>query len=78
MRGTMLGTMSSRYAIVQRIDAEIERLQRARALLTGHTVPLKRGMPDAAPSEATRKDQAERKQTVLSEGMSRWAKAKIG
>jgi hypothetical protein len=32
-------------AIVQSIDEEIDRLQRVRALLTGHTVPLKRGMP---------------------------------
>lgn len=31
-------------AIVQSIDAEIARLEKARALLTGHTVPLKRGM----------------------------------
>ena len=27
--------------IVQSIDAEIDRLSKARALLTGHTVPLK-------------------------------------
>jgi hypothetical protein len=30
------------HAIVQDIDAEIDRLQRLRALLAGHTVPLKR------------------------------------
>jgi hypothetical protein len=32
-------------AIVQSIDEEIDRLQRLRALLIGHTAPLKRGMP---------------------------------
>jgi hypothetical protein len=32
-------------AIVQAIDDAIERLQRARSLLTGHMAPLKRGLP---------------------------------
>ena len=32
-------------AIVQDIDAEVSRLEKVRALLTGHTAPLKRGMP---------------------------------
>ena len=32
-------------AIVQAIDGEIERLAKVRALLTGHTAPLKRGLP---------------------------------
>ena len=32
-------------AIVQAIDAEIDRLGKLRALLTGHTAPLKRGLP---------------------------------
>jgi hypothetical protein len=32
-------------AIIQSIDEEIDRLQRVRALLTGHTAPLKRGFP---------------------------------
>jgi hypothetical protein len=31
--------------IIQAIDAEILRLQQARSLLTGHTTPLKRGLP---------------------------------
>jgi hypothetical protein len=30
--------------IVQAIDEEIERLQKVRSLMTGHTMPLKRGM----------------------------------
>jgi hypothetical protein len=38
-----IGTMLSRCDIVQWIDEETEKLQRARALLTGHTPPLKRG-----------------------------------
>jgi hypothetical protein len=64
--------MLSRCDIVQWIDEETEKLQRARALLTGHTPPLKRGLPHtrqyvAAPSAATRKRQAERKQGLLAE-----------
>ena len=59
-------------AIVQDIDAEISRLEKARALLTGHTAPLKRGM-------STRK-----RSTMSAEGRARggaaqrkrWAKAK--
>jgi hypothetical protein len=35
--------MSGCDAIVRSIDEEIERLQRARALVTGHTAPLNRG-----------------------------------
>jgi hypothetical protein len=38
--------------IVQAIDAEIERLSKARALLTGHTAPLKRGMPRKVSAES--------------------------
>ena len=34
-------------AIVQSIDDEIDRLQRLRALLTGHTAPLKCGFPSS-------------------------------
>ena len=39
-------------AIVQSIDAEIARLEKARALLTGHTVPLSAGWHPASPQEA--------------------------
>jgi hypothetical protein len=35
--------------IVRAIDAEIDRLSKARALLTGYTAPLKRGLPRSAP-----------------------------
>jgi hypothetical protein len=35
----------NRDDIVQSIDEEIDRLQRARALMTGHTAPPKRGRP---------------------------------
>jgi hypothetical protein len=64
--------MLSRDSIVQSIDEEIDRLQRARALLTGHTAPLKRGMPRMAnpftsSPGAKRKYQAERKQRRLAE-----------
>ena len=35
-------------AIVRAIDAEMDRLAKARALLSGHTIPLKRGLPRAS------------------------------
>ena len=73
-------------AIVQSIDAEITRLERARALLTGHTVPLKRGLPYstepiAAPFDsgakvaAAQKRSEERKQRVVRH-TARWTKTK--
>ena len=37
-------------AIVQGIDAEISRMEKARALLTGHTAPLKDGVPPSEPN----------------------------
>jgi len=42
-------------AIVQSIDDEIDRLQRLRSLLTGHTAPLKRGFPPSEQDSPTRK-----------------------
>ena len=36
------------YAVAQTIDAEINRLQQARALLTDQTVPLKRDVPSSS------------------------------
>jgi hypothetical protein len=43
-------------AIVRSIDEEIERHQRARSVLTGHTAPLKRGLP--APKQRTMSPEA--------------------
>jgi hypothetical protein len=65
-------------AILESIDEEIDRLQRARSLLTGHTAPLKRGFP---PSE---QDSPTRKRRISAEGLmnigaaqkARWAKTK--
>src|ERR1700679_767958 len=45
LRRTIIAGMDLE-AIVRDIDAEISRLEKVRALLTGHTAPLKRGMPD--------------------------------
>jgi hypothetical protein len=63
-------------AIVQSIEAEISRLEKARALLTGHTAPLKRGFP---PSEPTRKrnriGEAEGARMAAAQ-KARWAKVK--
>jgi hypothetical protein len=46
----------NRDALVQALDEEITRLEKARALLTGHTAPLKRGM---SPTSGRRKVSAE-------------------
>jgi hypothetical protein len=55
-------------AILQNLDAEISRLEKARALLTGHTAPLKRGVaPRVSPEGRARIAAAQRK---------RWAKAR--
>lgn len=72
-------------AIVQSIDAEITRLERARALLTGHTAPLKRGLPyttkpaatpfdSDAKAAAAQERSKERKQIV--QHRARWTKTK--
>jgi hypothetical protein len=55
---------------VQAIDAEISRLEKIRALLTGHTVPLKRGMPSG---ESPRK-----RKRVSGEGRARTAEEEMG
>jgi hypothetical protein len=54
--------------IVQNLDAEINRLEKARALLTGHTAPLKRGV---APRVS-----AEGRARIAAAQRKRWAKAK--
>jgi hypothetical protein len=52
-------------AIVQSIDAEIERLEKARALLTGHTAPLKRGQRSKMSAEGrARMAPSERKPAI--------------
>jgi hypothetical protein len=73
--------MRDHDAIVRSIDEEIDRLQRARALVTGHTAPLTRGMPPtkqliAVPSEADHKREAEGKKRVTAEHTATWAKLK--
>jgi hypothetical protein len=81
LRETIHKTMSGRDVIVRSIDEEIDRLQRARALVTGHTAPLKRGMTYstqliATPSQAAGKHEVERQQRVVAEHTARWAKLK--
>ena len=64
--------------IVQAIDAEIDRLSKARALLTGHTGPLKRGfaLSGDAPVPKRRKLSAEGRARIAAAQKARWAKAK--
>jgi hypothetical protein len=72
--------------IVEAIDSEIHKLQQARAVLTGHTAPLKRGLPrPAASSIGTGNGTAPvGKRTMTPEGRARivaaqkarWAKVK--
>jgi hypothetical protein len=53
-------------AIIQIIDEEIARLEQIRALLSGHTAPLKRGFP---PSEAS--DPPRKRRKISAEGLAR-------
>jgi hypothetical protein len=69
--------------ILQTIDAEIARLERARALLNGHTAPVKRGRPIASNASTTtkaprRKMSAEGRARIVAAQKARWAKAKKG
>jgi hypothetical protein len=57
-------------AIVQDIDAEIRRLEKARALLTDHIVPLKR-----EPAKKRRTMSAEGRARIVAAQRARWAKA---
>lgn len=54
-----------RSKIVEYIDAEIRRLEQVRALLTGHTAPLKRGLPrkerEVSPETRARLSAAQKK-----------------
>jgi hypothetical protein len=59
-------------AIVQNLDAEISRLEKARALLTGHTAPLKRGV---APARSQRVS-AEGRARIAAAQRRRWAAKK--
>jgi hypothetical protein len=59
-------------AIVQDIDAEVRRLEKIRALLTGHTAPLKRGMPDRKRKPMS----AEGRARVAAAQRKRWANQK--
>jgi hypothetical protein len=60
-------------AILRRIDEEIDKLQRVRALLIGHTVPLKRGLPVTS---GRRKVSAEGRARMAAAQKARWAKAR--
>jgi hypothetical protein len=68
-------------AIIQAIDEEIDRLAKTRALLTGHTAPLKRGL-----ARTTQRVAAQKRRQISAEGRARiaaaqrkrWARAKRG
>jgi hypothetical protein len=70
--------------ILQTIDAEIARLEKARALLNGHvSAPAKRGRPVgakplAASKPQSRKMSAEGRARIAAAQKARWAKAKKG
>lgn len=61
-------------AIVQDIGAEISRLEKARALLTGYKVPLERGVPLTEPKRS--RMSAEGRARIAAAQRKRWAKAK--
>lgn len=59
-------------AIVQDIEAELCRLEKVRVLLTGHTEPLKRGMPSRkAAARLARRDAQGSRQHKRKDGQSR-------
>ena len=67
--------------IIQTIDAEIARLEKARALLNGHvSTPAKRGRPLGSTVTTTakprRKMSAEGRARIAAAQKARWAKAK--
>jgi hypothetical protein len=59
-------------ALVAAIDEEIDHLQKARSLLTGHTAPLKRGRPPAKKLTMS----AEGRARIAAAQRLRWARAK--
>jgi hypothetical protein len=65
-------------AIVQSLDAVISSLEKIRALLTGHTAPLKRGLPPEGDvtSRKRRKKSAEGRARIAAARKARWAKKK--
>jgi hypothetical protein len=62
-----------RTEIIQVLDTVINSLEKARALLTGHTAPLKRGLPVRS---GRRKVSAEGRARMAAAQKARWAKAK--
>jgi hypothetical protein len=68
--------------ILQTIDAEIARLERARALLNGHTSAVKRGRPTGSSAttltRSRRKMSPEARARIAAAQKARWAKAKKG
>jgi hypothetical protein len=63
-------------AILQTIDEEIERLSKARALLTGNVAPLRRGLSHAAPARKRRTMSADGRARIAAAQRARWAKAR--
>jgi hypothetical protein len=67
--------------IIQTIDAGVARLEKARALLKGHTTTPKRGRPVSSKPVATlkphrREMSAEGRARIAAAQKARWAKAK--
>ena len=60
-------------ALVAEIDAEIDRLQKVKALLIGHNAPLKRGRP---PGTKRRTMSPEGRARIVAAQKLRWAKKK--
>jgi hypothetical protein len=58
--------------IVEQLNLEIARLERARALLQGHTAPLKRGPKPAKRSGMS----ADGRARIAAAQKARWARAK--
>jgi hypothetical protein len=65
-------------ALVAEIDAEIARLEKAKALMSGQTAPSKRGRRPVTKSKTTAKRtmSAEVRARIAAAQKARWAKAK--
>ena len=63
-------------AIIEQIDAEIERLEKVKALLTGETIAARRGRPPGSGMKRTLSPEARAK--IAAAQKKRWAKAKRG
>ncbi len=72
----MLELRMDTATIIEQIDAEIERLEKAKAIITGETVAARRGRPTGTSKKRTLSPEARAK--IAAAQKKRWAKARKG